>query len=124
MLDACRLEAESQLVKARAEANAVKKKAEAEAKAIEMRGNAEADALRKQLEALEFTPQSEWMRLMQVATSNALSGANITVSPDGLMKLFSALNTGSAVFDTMRAQSAAAYSKRDETFDSRPRSTE
>lgn len=66
MLEACKLEAQSTIVRAQAEANAIVKKAEAEAKAIELRGNAEAEALRKQLEALEFTPPAEWMRLMQV----------------------------------------------------------
>jgi len=120
MLDSCRLEAESMLVKARAEANAVVKKAEAEAKAVEMKGTAEADALRKQLEALEFTPPSEWMRLMQVATAGALDGASITVSPDGLASLFSQLNAGSAVFAAMRGQAADAFGARDKVFKAGP----
>ena len=54
------------------EANAVVKKAEAEAKAVEMRGTAEADALRKQLEALAYTPGPEWLRLLQVSPCSFL----------------------------------------------------
>jgi uncharacterized membrane protein YqiK len=72
MLEACKLEAQSTLVRAQAEANAIVKKAEAEAKAVELRGHAEAEALRKQLEALEYTPPAEWMRLMQVRAVSRL----------------------------------------------------
>lgn len=56
----------------------------------------------------------------QVATGTALNGANITVSPEGLAKLFASFNTGSAVFDAMRTQSAAAFGGREELFHSAP----
>jgi len=99
--------ARAKLEAARIEAEAIVMRAEAESKAIELKGAAEAKAKRERLEALGSTPQEEWMRQMQESCSNALSGASVTVAPEGVSNLFALLNAGSPMFTSMREQSAS-----------------
>ena len=66
-------------MRAAAEANAIIQSAEAQAKAILMKSKAEADAKRKQLEALAYTPPSEWLRQIQVRVLAACASLAVCV---------------------------------------------
>ncbi len=47
----------------------------------------EAESKRKQLEALAHTPPSEWLRQIQLACTQVLRGASVTVAPESSANL-------------------------------------